>query len=323
MSFFDEQYRHIENILELRRTDAAAIALVRREEILNSIPEYAEACDQIREVAGKVFLESLKNNREAIEKLKLEGEKLEKKKATLLAANGYPENYLEDVYHCPLCKDTGYLSDGKRCSCFNNLIADMRNSKSSGIMDLIFASSFEDFSLDYYQNRQGMSDVLSAAIKYTEEFDIRDGRHRNLVFYGPSGLGKSFLSYCIAHRLIETSHYVLYFTACELFDLFAKHAFGNAGLSEAEESFSLREITDCDLLIIDDLGSEVTNAFTSSKLFDCLNERELKGKPILISTNLSLGDFKEKYSERIFSRYVGNFTFYKFEGTDIRMQKRS
>ena len=131
-------------------------------------------------------------------------------------------------------------------------------------------------------------------------------------------MGKTFLSHCIARDLIDSSHSVIYFSAYDLFDLLAQNTF-----TRSEDSAELNEhIFDCDLLIIDDLGTELTNSFVTSQLFLCINERLLREKSTLISTNLSLKQFKETYSERVFSRISSNYTMVKLIGNDIRIQKK-
>ena len=140
----------------------------------------------------------------------------------------------------------------------------------------------------------------------------------NLFFYGDTGVGKTFLSHCIARELIEQSFCVIYFTAFDLFDLFARYTFSSS--EEAKDAHA--NIFDCDLLIIDDLGTELTNSFVSSQLFLCINERILRKKSTIISTNLPLDRFMETYSERTFSRISSNYTIIKLFGNDIRIQKK-
>ena len=144
-----------------------------------------------------------------------------------------------------------------------------------------------------------------------------DSCWQNLFLYGSTGTGKTFLSHCIAHELIESAHCVLYFSAFDLFDRLAQNTFGHKAQEDSGEKF----IYDCDLLIIDDLGTELTNSFVSSQLFLCINERIARRKSTIISTNLKLEDFSATYSERTFSRIASNFQMLKLIGKDIRIQK--
>ena len=141
---------------------------------------------------------------------------------------------------------------------------------------------------------------------------------RIFFLYGSTGVGKTFLSHCIARELLKTAHCVLYFSAFDLFDKLAQNTFARKTETDPGEDF----IYDCDLLIIDDLGTELSNSFTTSQLFICLNERILRQKPTIISTNLALEDIKSIYSERTFSRISSNYTLLRLTGDDIRIQKK-
>ena len=140
----------------------------------------------------------------------------------------------------------------------------------------------------------------------------------NLLIYGDTGVGKTFLTHCIAKELLDLSYFVLYFTAFDFFDLLSRNTFQKDAESADMASF----IYECDLLIIDDLGTELTNSFISSQLFCCINERILNQKATIISTNLTMEDFLNTYSERTFSRVTSKYTMLKLVGNDIRIQKK-
>ncbi len=143
----------------------------------------------------------------------------------------------------------------------------------------------------------------------------------NLLFYGRAGTGKTFLINCIAKELIEKSYSVIYLSAVQLFDLLADYSFKRSNTTIYRQ-ISFDELLRCDLLIIDDLGTEMSNSFTESSLFDCLNERLIHQKSTIISTNFSLQELQQKYEERIFSRTAGNYTPLKIFGDDIRIKKK-
>jgi DNA replication protein DnaC len=164
--------------------------------------------------------------------------------------------------------------------------------------------------------RQTAERALQECRRFVETFDEQ---FENLFLYGDTGLGKTFLSHCIAKELLERTHSVIYFSSFRLFELFADSAFGRSDSSQDEME---QHIFDCDLLIIDDLGTELVNSFVSSELFHVLNERILRRKSTLISTNLSLATFADTYSERIFSRISSNYRMLKLIGDDIRLLKK-
>ena len=143
---------------------------------------------------------------------------------------------------------------------------------------------------------------------------IRDSS--NIVFYGSTGVGKTFMTHCIAKALLDTSHTVVYLTSQQLFDILEKNKFGRNDENTSDGQVSY--ILDSELLIIDDLGTELVNSFTSSQLYNFIEERHLNKRPVIISTNLSFTELRNRYSERIFSRFTGYYNFYMIVGDDIR-----
>lgn len=253
---------------------------------------------------------------------------LTKKREALLASYGYPQDYLDGVFDCKLCKDTGYI-DGKKCHCFSKRAIELLYTQSN-VKNITAQENFDTFRLDYYSNDPArvnkttndtpyanMSKILSKAKAFVENFDKAND---NLLLYGGTGTGKTFLSNCIADSLIKSVHSVIYLTASELFDVFSSPAFKTTDIDD--EIPDSHYCLDCDLLIIDDLGTEVQNSFTVSKLFYLLNERILRGKSTIISTNLSLRDLRDQYDERIFSRISSNYRVLYFYGDDIRIKKK-
>ena len=292
-----------------------------------------EKIPQLSELDEKVASESLRYARLLLEKNQNETSMFRKRmngysflRKQLLSENGFPEDYLDMHYSCPDCQDTGYIQ-GKKCHCFRQQAIDLFYTQ-SGIKEILEVENFRNFSYGYYpedllhpisgkSSREIMQETVAACLRYIDEFDLH---FSNLFFYGGTGLGKTFLSHCIARELIERAHSVIYYSAFELFELFARSAFGR---SEGGEAGNMRDyVFDCDLLIIDDLGTELTNAFVSSQLFLLLNEQNKKKKSMIISTNLPLGAFAETYSERVFSRISSSFQLFGLFGNDIRLQKK-
>ncbi len=248
------------------------------------------------------------------------------KRLDILKELGYSEHYLEPSYECEDCKDTGYIGN-KRCHCFKQRAIDLVYTQSN-IRSILKDENFNTFSYDYYSeieinpatglsSLETMQNAVKDCRKFIEEFD---NVFSNLFFYGDTGVGKTFLSNCVAKELLDTGHSVIYFTAFQLFDIFEKNTFHR----ETDEDIisAHQNIFDCDLLIIDDLGTEMPNSFTISQLFLCLNERILRKKSTIISTNLTLNQIAEIYSERTFSRLSNSYVMLKLFGDDIRIQKK-
>jgi DNA replication protein DnaC len=187
---------------------------------------------------------------------------------------------------------------------------------------------FSTFSFSYYDDmtadsqlkltpRDNMRKIVSDAKCFIEEFD---SKCRSVLIYGNTGVGKTFLTNCIAKALLDSAHHVVYMTSHALFETFEAHRFDRN--EEPDVNSLYRYIFQCDLLIIDDLGTELSNSFTNSMLYTCINERQIHGKSTVISTNLSLEQLRDRYSERVFSRITGNYTLWKLIGKDIRVLKR-
>lgn len=310
----------------------------RRREIYEKFPEFAELDRRIASdstaCARAILAEDTappKNTGDqketsSVKALRRHIQELSGRKSQILTSAGYPADYLEMQYHCPDCQDMGYIGTQK-CHCFRQAIIDLLYSQSN-LSDFPEQENFSKFSLDYYSDqktdsvtgltaRQTARRAFEECRNFVKNFDHSS---ENLFLYGDTGLGKTFLSHCIARELIESTHSVIYFSAFRLFDLFADATFGRA--REDLPSELEQHVFDCDFLIIDDLGTEMTNTFVSSQLFLIINERILRRKSTLISTNLALGTFADTYSERVFSRISSSYTMLKLIGDDIRIQKK-
>ena len=254
-------------------------------------------------------------------------ETLTNRRNECLSHLGKPADYLDDIYTCPRCHDTGYIGQSK-CSCFNKKAIDLVY-RESNLKNIIANENFDTFSYDWYERDNpdpstgltpynNMQKVVSICHSFINNFDKETS---NLLLFGNTGIGKTFLTNCIAKELLDSSHSVIYLTAIELFQKFEQKDFNKPDSSTT--SFDSGYILDCDLLIIDDLGTEASNSYTNSRLFYCINERILRGKSVVISTNLSLQDIRDSYSERIFSRITSSYIILKLFGNDIRLLKRT
>ena len=236
-------------------------------------------------------------------------------------------DYLELHYTCPRCKDTGFY-ENDLCPCFRQAAA-RRIYDQTKIAPILEKENFGTFRIDYYSETvdprfgispaENMRTIAARCQQYIKHFDTR---FANLFIYGETGVGKSFLTHCIANELLKSSHSVLYLTAFELIEAFEKHTFGDNDDREDSlyEDTLFDSILNCDALIIDDLGTETVNNFTVSQLFLCLNHRQQSRKSTIISTNLPVEAIQDIYSERIFSRIISYYEIFLIIGEDIRFR---
>ena len=248
-------------------------------------------------------------------------EDIRERRAALLAEGGFAPDCLEAEVDCPLCLDTGFV-DGEKCACFRQKEIDLLYAQSN--LQSTFANeNFEAFSLDYYPEegspspREEARHALAISQAFVKEFGAPDA-DRNLCFYGNVGVGKTFLTHCIAQELLAMGRSVVYQPSYELFDQLGRYTFDSA--QELEEAHSA--LFTCDLLIIDDLGTELINSFTASQLFLIMNERELRRKATILSTNIPPEDFADTFSERVSSRLLGAYKLIRLSGKDIRILKK-
>ena len=294
----------------------------RREEVYRTVPSYRELEDSVSELSALTARRILDGDDKAQEQLKNRLTQIISQKARLLSDAGFPADYLMPIYNCPDCQDTGYVTGSGslrvKCRCFKLQELSIRYAQSN-IQDMIQRENFSTLSYEFYQGDDLQH--FKAAVNLSKNFvkNFKDD-YRNLFFYGTVGTGKSFLSGCIARELLQDGFSVIYFSSSVLFDKLAQFTFDTK--SKDELQILCDDLYGCDLLIIDDLGTEITNSFVTSQLFSCLNERGLRRKPAIISTNLNLEELRDRYSDRIFSRITSNFSLCKLTGPDIRIYKR-
>lgn len=296
------------------------------EEVYERLPEIRDIEQSISSLSVSKARRLLEGEDKALTELKKELATLSARKAQLLKAHGFAPDYMEPVYTCPDCKDTGFINQ-KKCHCFIQASIDLLYSQSN-LTDILAEENFHTFRMDYYSDEvtdpvTGLTSLqaITRAVEESKDFIRKFSyEYQNLLFYGSTGIGKTFLTHCIAKELLEASHSVLYFSAVHLFEELARSTFSKTG----DTVDSIHEnIYSCDLLIIDDLGTEVVNTFVSSQLFTCMETRDSLKKPTIISTNLSLQAIRDVYSERIFSRLSSGYKIMKLFGSDIRLQKKS
>lgn len=289
----------------------------RREELYEKIPELV-TLDRILAGTASRIMDAIcsPNSEEAVAKVREDNEKLLAQRAAILAAYGYPADYTDVHYECELCGDTGYV-DTKMCSCMRRALV-LAGYESSGIGGLMQSQSFDNFSLSYYKEDADthayMKKVVSVLKKYAAEFD--ENTYKNFLFTGRTGLGKTHLSTSVAVSVIDRGFDVLYVTACSMISDFEAKQFGLR-----ENAPDTSRYYNADLLIIDDFGTEMTNQFTVSCVYDIINARMNAKRSTIINTNLNKNEIEARYGERIASRLFGEYNAVMFRGSDIRQQK--
>ncbi len=326
MAFSDSQYDELMNIYYKNQIENRALENDRKKEIYDKIPRIQEIDNLIASSSINAVRSRLKQGTNAMEDVQQQNGKLIAEKQQLLETNGYPVDYLQPVYTCPLCKDTGRVGNAY-CSCFKQAAISLLYRQST-LDRILQTENFDHFDLSYYAREndgkhpftpyENMNNILNKTKSFIETFDKEGG---NLLFYGETGLGKTYLSNCIAKSLLDTRHTVLYQTAIHLFeDVCGDVIMKKNQNADSQETY--RYLYSCDLLIIDDLGTEFTNSFVSSELYDILNTRMREGKSTVISTNLNLQELTERYSDRITTRIFAEYKVFHFYGSNIRLAKR-
>ena len=322
MSLNNSQYNAIMRIYNQRQFQDKYEQDQRREEVYQKVPQIRQIEDEISSQAVRCARKLLDGDTNAKEELKQHIEDLREQKEVLLSAFGFPADYMEMHYACPECQDTGYV-DGRKCRCFKKEEIRLLYSQSNN-EEVLLRENFDSFSYEYYDDRvvipeiqmtvaDYMRQVHTWCKEYVENFEKKGG---NLIFTGSTGVGKTFLTNCIAKALIDQYQSVIYLSSNDLFDVFSKNKFHYDTEEEMKDMYQY--ILDCDLLIIDDLGTELNNAFVSSQLFYCINERLLRKKSTIISTNLSMTMLRDTYSDRISSRIISQYSIIPLYGDDIR-----
>jgi DNA replication protein DnaC len=271
-----------------------------------------EIDNKLASLGSRLAITALSGDNVTLENIKKESKKLSSQKSLILHQRG-----ITDLkYDCPLCLDTGYVN-GKICDCIKKIANSIVRKNLSEKMPLD-ESTFEKIDLNYYavqddKTERRMKAIFSFCKDYALNFNPNTSE--NLLFLGASGLGKTHLSLAIVSAVLDKGYLPIYGPAERLFSIIQAEKFA------ADTTESYQQMIECDLLVIDDLGTELPNAFTISILYNLINSRLLTRKPTIISTNLSINEIKETYSPRIASRLIGSYVGKQFLGTDIRQQK--
>lgn len=325
MHLKNSQYSTIMRMYDQRQAQDRQLRDERVREVLKKVPEYARLKEQFTELYAQDARYAVTHGGRRSPETAGQISAVELQMQECLEHAGFPADYLEMRYICPDCQDTGF-QNGEKCHCFRQAVVDLLYDQ-SGLKDMLAKENFDHFRLDYYSDepdprtgispRSNMRHVLSRCKSFISQFDTR---HGNLLISGSTGVGKTFLSSCIARELLDSSHTVIYLSSLKLMDIIRKRQFHRGEEEETEDDMA-DYIYSCELLIIDDLGSELSSGFVSSQLFYCISRRLENNVSTIISTNLQLDGLQKNYSERISSRIIGNYELLRIYGEDIRIRK--
>ena len=323
MGYSREVYDQAKFLLDSYRRQAVNENDERRKAFMAANPEYAELEREIAQTSirlTRVMLSGQKDITDTVAQIRDSNLAMQQRQLAILRSQGCPDDYLQPKYHCPQCGDTGFI-DGKMCACFKEILRKMAYEELNRTTPLELCS-FQSFSLDFYPEkaqssnlspRQIMEGVKRHCWEYANSFTLQSA---NLLFQGGVGLGKTHLSLAIAGRVISKGYGVIYGSAQNFFNTIESEHFGRG----EDKQYTLDLLKGCDLLILDDIGTEFITQFTAAVFYDIINTRLLRLRPTILSTNLSIDGLKTRYDDRITSRISGNYTRVQFFGNDIRIE---
>ena len=325
MAYSQEVIRRATQRLESEKADKESLYRQRQQTVYETLPRVRQIDMQLRKsmvLATQAFFTQEAGAAEAMEAVKQANLALQQERKALIDSS-FGENYLDDALVCPRCNGLGYIGT-QMCSCLEALCRQEQQKELSLLG--CGEGDFADFRLDYYPDRPFAGSKISIRKIMEKTFaDCRNyamtfGQHKsNLLFSGDTGLGKTFLSACIARSVADQGYWVMYESACHLFEKMEKAKF-SADETAARE---VENMTRCDLLILDDLGTEMGGNFVTASLYTIINDRMRNGKATIISTNLTVDELEKRYSSQILSRLRGNYKRVAFVGDDIRILKNT
>jgi len=312
--------------LEEKRRDFDARYERRKERAYSKAPRIRALDEEIRATMSALILAALTPGGDRkVEEIRLKNLDLQEQRRVELLIAGFAEDYLDDGYMCDKCRDTGYLGTGL-CDCLMELYKLEQQESLSNLFKL-GEETFDSFDLSYYDDnpspdtgissRRSMELIYETCVEYARKFGERS---MNLFFNGAPGLGKTFLSACIARVVAGNGYSVVYDMASSIFAKFEDAKFDKADDPD-EARNEVRRCLECDLLILDDLGTEMTTTFTVSVLYEIVNTRLVTGKKTIVSSNLTLAELQRRYPGQIMSRLEGEYQILTFSGTDIRKKR--
>ena len=322
MGYNRADYIRIKEEYSQKYLRARELADARRSEIHAEIPEIFEI-DRVLSGTGMdvmaIIASGSRDAEKKVAELEARNNALIEKREELLEKNGFPRGYTDVKYECDKCGDTGYVETAM-CDCMKRALV-KAGYESSGLGALIGKQTFENFNLGYYNELDGTRSRMANTVKmlrsFAEGFDA--DTYKNFVMIGTAGLGKTHLSTAVAQTVIDRGYDVLYVSAVSMMGDFEEKRFGSS--TNMVRSNDVSRYYESDLLIIDDLGTEVVNKFTQSYFYEVINSRICARKCTIINTNLMLKDIVQNYTERISSRINGEYQPLGFKGLDVRKQK--
>ncbi len=325
---YKEIFKEVSIEFERRRDTQEREMILRTEKLYKKIPAIKRIDEEIFKIGlsmSKYIIGNPEGYKKNAEKAKEMIEALKMEKAFIMTESNVPQDYMQKEYVCNTCKDEGYLENGEKCNCLRQALVS-RAYKMSNLEYVLAKENFQNFKIDIFKDekfenefmtpRENMTDIVGIAEGFISNFEESNGD--NLLFYGTTGLGKTFLCNCIAKSLLDKDKIVIYQTAFTILEILERRRFGKGGKEATDFQYDL--LFEADLLVIDDLGTEMTNTFTNAEIFNIVNTRLIAGKKTLISTNLTPKEISEIYTDRIFSRILDKFIPLKFYGKDLRWE---
>ncbi len=302
---------------------------VRQREVYEKIPRVNEIDKEISKTGfliSKAVLTDPDCYEQKLAEIKDKMNILKQEKAVLMTEHNIPIDYLDIKYKCDKCMDTGFLDNSYKCSCLKQVLI-QRAYRMSNLDNLLAKENFRTFNIDIFSDQKFEDEQLTPKENILEVLQVCEGfcfnfdekNEENLLLFGTTGLGKTFMSNCIAKNLLDRGKIVIYQTAFNILDIISNHKF-NSNSYDKINNMEYELLFEADLLIIDDLGTELTNSFTNTEIFNIVNSRLIKGQKTIISTNLAPMEIANVYTDRIFSRLFSQFTALKFFGPDLRWE---
>lgn len=326
MPYSQEVYHLAKERLSDRRQQALRAADYRREQLYLEIPVLREINNELMTIGASIAKCIVSNKGTSIKELSERSLALQAEQDAIMAEHHLDSAVFEPRYTCQKCSDTGYIENDNRtvvCDCLLKLMAEIAGEQLSTNLPLQ-DSTFDSFKLDYYSSEPDkngkipltrMSNIYRYCVDYADTFNIHS---KSILMRGGTGLGKTHLSLAIANEVIKKGYSVIYVSAPEIFFKLEKEHF-NYRYGDQEDTF--HSLIKCDLLILDDLGTEFVSPFTTSCVYNLFNSRILAGKPTIINTNMQLNELIKAYSQRFVSRLIGSCDRLDFIGEDIRTEK--